>query len=163
MGLLAAAAKAGDEHLQRVLDLLPEEGHAVLEAPAGQTGAEALNDMADPLAFVEQIGCALAPLHLSGLAHGAVRASTVTHHDGHYTLSLSAALRDRREPSAAMDVLDALAIVGLAPAPAPPDGPSLARWAREERERRARETREDRRRRFTERALAGAPPGLTRP
>jgi serine/threonine-protein kinase len=162
--ILAAAAAAGDEHLQRVFSLDRERGQAILEVQLGERGLPALDG--DPrdgaLEAAVQLGRALAPLHAAGIAHGAVgRRDAVSRCGPHLILSLTAALeRGGEEPSPAGDVRAVLELLGLAgPCPAQ-DGAALAEWALAELERSGDEARTARIGAEVARHLADAPPPL---
>jgi serine/threonine-protein kinase len=160
--LLAAAAAAGDEHLQRVFALERERGQAVLDPAMGEPVVLPLPAEAERIALAEQLGLALAPLHRCALAHGAVTASALTRRGGCFVLSLLPALTSRETASPSTDVLAVLGLAGLSPRVEILDGAALAEWAKQEGVRLASTVGERRRHEVLERALRQAPPEVRR-
>jgi serine/threonine-protein kinase len=166
LGLLTAAAAAGDEHLQRVFTLDRERGQATLEARLGEPGlsppAEGDDRRVSALRVAEQLGLALDPLHAAGIPHGAISADAVSHCGPHLILSLVAALDRSETGTPSDDVRAVLVLCGLQGGPAPTDGAALVGWARAERERVEADARRERIRVVLARATADAPPGVRR-
>lgn len=132
--LLQAAAR-GDEHLQRVLDLNPEIGEALLAAPYEPFEELSAADI-EPLEACRQLALAVSPLHEAGIAHGAITTAAVRCVGSTVVLSLVASLERvalaKPGDARAQIATDLEAIANLTALSLPPNlkgGSELASWA----------------------------------
>jgi hypothetical protein len=167
LGLIRAAAR-GDEHLQRVLALDLDRGHAVLQSIEALDHAPPPLTRAAVLRRCEQLANALEPLHEAGVGHGAITTRALAGNDEQQVLVLAlvpailARAGEAASPDPASDITAVLALYGLEPARRLDDAPALRHWAASELAREAHALRAQRQQALLEQALAQAPDGLDR-